>query len=289
MTRIDQHSSHPLLERPAVKPIADQGEGQDFLKHLRDGTFSHADGRPARNDTPSADEDRLPHTGVAPDTSATRPQATGESEGASFKITDVAVASNALRTEYLLQTRQLASVPLAQAVEQTRVFEQHWFANGYLSFIADAGAGEPGVTKQSDGRAAMSIGSVDVVQSPDTAISPAERAPSGVSPVEMSWPVMVEAPGSTSDAPSRSIERMARALGPLVAADQPWPERLLRLSQKADGKAALWVRDYGLSAEAIDPLVANLRQLARHNGIALDRVVVNGTVIWHSESLERNS
>jgi hypothetical protein len=289
MTRIDQHSSHPLLERSAVKPIADQDEGQDFLKHLRDGTLSHADGRPARNDTPPADENRLPHTGVAPGTSSTRPQAIGQFEGAPFKITDVAGASNPMRTDDLFQTRQLASVPLAQAVEQTRVFEQHWFANGYLSFIADAGASEPGVTKQSDGRAAMPIGSAAIVHSPDTAIPPTERAPSGVSPVEMSWPVMVEGPANMSDAPSRSIERMASALGPLVAADQPWPERLLRLSQKADGKAALWVRDYGLSAEAIDPLVANLRQLARHAGIALDRVVVNGTVIWHSESLEGNS
>jgi hypothetical protein len=79
---------------------------------------------------------------------------------------------------------------------------------------------------------------------------------------------------------------MARTLGPLVAADKPWPERLLRLGARPDGKTTLWVRDYALPPQVIRPLVANLRQLARKEGIALERVVVNGTTMWHSESFK---
>jgi hypothetical protein len=58
------------------------------------------------------------------------------------------------------------------------------------------------------------------------------------------------------------------------------------LSQRPGGKAALWVRDYKLMPQSIEPLVAHLRQLARQDGVALDRVVVNGTIVWHAESLK---
>jgi hypothetical protein len=108
--------------------------------------------------------------------------------------------------------------------------------------------------------------------------------PGGMDPV--SWPVALESLAHAADAPARSIERLARTRGPLVAADQPWPERLLRVSQKPDGTASLWVRDYTLAPQAIGPLVAHLRQLALQDGVALERVGVNGSLVWHSESIK---
>jgi hypothetical protein len=70
----------------------------------------------------------------------------------------------------------------------------------------------------------------------------------------------------------------------MVMLGQAWPERLLRLTHKANGRVTVWVRDYSLPSQAIDPLVAQLRQLARGNGAALECVMVNGVAAWRADS-----
>lgn len=100
------------------------------------------------------------------------------------------------------------------------------------------------------------------------------------------WPVVLGDREATSGTVPRSVERFARALGPLLVANRPWPERLLRLSCKPGGKVALWLRDYTLSAEAVPPLVARLHEQASKEGIVLERVVINGTTVWQSELIE---
>lgn len=284
MTRIDSHALPPPA-RPAQKPSAGHDNRQDFLEHL------HADQPAAREPGARADKRMPTLDGQRPLRHDTKPEALGiRPQAAARPDMDASMGAGAAGAakmpgpddDLLPQAARHAPIAIAEATVRARVFEQHWFANGYLSFIADAGEGE------GSGKGARAAGTpVERMSSAATsepAIPPA-AVPAGDerSDAMASWPVALEGAGSGIDAPARSIERMARALGPLVMADQPWPERLMRLSRKPDGKAALWVRDYALSPSAVDPLVAHLRQLARKEGVALERVMVNGTVVWHSE------
>lgn len=168
-------------------------------------------------------------------------------------------------------------VSLSAEASLTRVFEQHWFANGYLSFIADADdAAVPNTSSTRDRPLAPGL----VAQGSDVDSS-LIAAPAGVvDSNEASWPVVWEEPGGVDGSVPRAVERMVRTLGPLVPAHRPWPERLLRLSQGSGGRAALWVRDYALAPQAIGRLVVHLRQVARNAGVALESVVVNGTTVW---------
>lgn len=281
MTRIDLHAPHLPAVRETEKPDAHRGPGEDFLDYLRGG-------KPAVGEQAGCQDAGTPlpaeqQAGAGSETTVTRAAVPGDAaEEASTNGIDVGPA---LRTDTQSHIARRAPITVAEAGTRARLFEQHWFANGYLSFLADAD--RPRAPAANGVAGATANRPTAATTTPET-LAPAASMPTdgpdhtGMAP----WPVALESMASVTDALPRSIERLARTLGPLVAADRPWPERLLRLSQRPGGKAALWVRDYKLMPQSIEPLVAHLRQLARQDGVALDRVVVNGTIVWHSESLK---
>lgn len=278
MTRIDLHTPHLPPVRAAEKADADRGHGADFLDHLRSDKPAVGEQGGRRDEgKPLAEE---PQASAGSENTATRPGVPRAlAEAPSDHVEDAAT----LQADTPLHTLRHAPVTIADAATRARLFEQHWFANGYLSFLSEAdqphASTATGVASALPNEAfAAATRSEALAQMPSAPIG--EPAHTDMAP----WPVALEGLASTADEPSHSIERLARTLGPLVAADQPWPERLLRVSQRPGGKAAIWVRDYKLAPQSVEPLVAHLRQLARQDGVALERVVVNGTIAWHWES-----
>jgi hypothetical protein len=281
MTRIDQHVAHLPQVRAAEKPEADHGRGMDFLDHLR-GDKPAMGGQAGRQDagTPLPDERQADASSQA---TVIRPGVPGDA--AAGASTDEVDAGATVQADTPFQAARHAPIGVAEAALHARLFEQHWFANGYLSFLADAERTQaPAANGRADAAPGEPIAAMTTAEAAAPAASMSIGVPGGMDPV--SWPVALDSLAHAADAPARSIERLARTLGPLVAADQPWPERLLRVSQKPDGTASLWVRDYTLAPQAIGPLVAHLRQLALQGGVALERVVVNGSLVWHSESIK---
>ncbi|MEI7037462.1 hypothetical protein [Fulvimonas yonginensis] len=286
MTRIDLHPAHaqPTPARTAGKPDAHHPESKDFLEHVRAGT-------PAMPDQERQPDRRMPTPmsarfgQVAPgsDPGIGPSQAPWQEPGrlaASIPLVD-AISPAPAEPNLALQVAHHAPVVAEEGI-RARVFEQHWFANGYLSFIdaADSRMAGPG------GRAVVAgAGCAPVVEAPGPVPSSSLTSQEGVDAESgMPWPVMIEGSDRAITAPESSVQRLARVLGPLISAGQPWPERLLRLSQKPGGKATMWVRDYGLVPQAIDPLVAHLRRVAAGEGIELERVMVNGVVAWRADS-----
>lgn len=271
MTRIDLHTPHLPQVRAAETPGADRGHGEDFLDHLR-------------NDKPAIGEQGSRQDTGAPLPDGQQARAGWENTSAPPGIPGDDVDGNAaLPADTPTHALRHAPVTVADADTRARLFEQHWFANGYLSFLADADQPQTSAATGVEGTtpfeatAAVTASEAGASAPPATTGERTDMAP---------WPVALEGLASAADAPPRSIERLARTLGPLVAADQPWPERLLRLSPRPGGKATLWVRDYKLTPQSVEPLVAHLRQLARKDGVALERVAVNGTIVWHAESFK---
>jgi hypothetical protein len=281
MTRIDLHAPHLPAVRETEKLDAHRGHGEDFLDHLR--SDKPAVGEQARRQDAGAPLPAEQQAGAGSETTVTRAAVPGDAAGEAS--TDGVDVGPALQTDTQSHIARHAPITVAEAGTHARLFEQHWFANGYLSFLADA---DRSLAPAANGVAGAKANRPTAATTTPETLVPAASMPTGepdhtgIAP----WPVALESMASAADALPRSIERLARTLGPLVAADQPWPERLLRLSQRPGGKAALWVRDYKLMPQSIEPLVAHLRQLARQDGVALDRVVVNGTIVWHAESLK---
>lgn len=267
MTRIDPHGLHPPLAQHGDKRNSRQTA--DFLDHMADrqpvqGGGHREDLRDRHMESAGAsspDSDRQP----AGSCGALRSQGDPQSRTA-----------DACAREW--QVMHGASVPDA-GEGQARVFEQHWLANGYLSFIA--GAGEPLAPDKSTCTALLPEG-----QHP--AASAATCEPTGVASANAGAqdfvPRSIALEGSGNAGPvRRSIEGLARALGPMAILGQAWPERLLRLTHKANGRVTIWVRDYSLPSQAIGPLVAQLRQMAREQGAALECVMVNGAAAWRAD------
>lgn len=278
MTRIDLHTPHLPQVRAAEKPDADRGHGADFLDHLRSDKPAVGERGSRQNaGTPLPDK---PQASAGSENTVTRP-----SDATEEALTDDVGDGATAKVDTPLHTFRHAPVTIVDATTRARLFEQHWFANGYLSFLSDT---DQPRASTATGVAGATPNEAFAAATTSEALTPVPSAPSGEPrrTVMAPWPVALESLASTADAPLHSIERLARTLGPLVAADQPWPERLLRMSQRPGGKAAIWVRDYKLAPHLVEPLVAHLLRLARQDGVALERVVVNGTIVWQSESIQ---
>lgn len=268
MTHIFPHAVHPSAGLGG-KPRPNQGHGPDFLEHVRTEESASHEQNASKH---TSDGKSSPAVTDVPISQQSAPGCSKASGFASSEAIDEAASATRAGS---VPSRVFVS--LAAGASLTRVFEQHWFANGYLSFIADADDAAVPNTRSTRDRA---LGPTLVAQGPD-ADAPLIAAPAGVvDSNEASWPVVWEEPCGVDGSVPRSVERMVRTLGPLVPAHRPWPERLLRISPRPGGRAALWVRDYALAPQAIGPLVVHLRQVARNAGVSLESVVVNGTTVW---------
>ncbi|MDW2981767.1 hypothetical protein [Rhodanobacter sp. KK11] len=292
MTQIDAHTLHTSRACASQNPPANRGQSQNFLDHLLAGKHDAPEkgsrqdrGLPRDSKSPSA-------TWTARDVVRPQPQVQGqalkypdERENVDEVFAEAPDLRGAGGVLSLLATHCVPSASTG-TVACARVFEQHGFANGYLSFIADVpGAG---ILNERHAVVSAAVGQAPAAEVPDstTGLVAVPAAGDRHFAVATPWPVVVEGMDSVAGTTTRSVERLARTLGPFAAANQPWPERLLRLSGKSDGRTSLWIRDYALPSQAVQPLVAQLRQLALKEGIALDRVMVNGTVVWHAESFQ---
>jgi hypothetical protein len=273
----------------------DKENGQDFLGFLNAGALADAGpGRGSPSAIPGDDGAGFPGGTVAAQAQLApvemQPQIPSQSppfvpdgrlpvDSAASRLGGVSWAGNV----QLPPGHNAATATTNEAVTLTRVFEQHWFANGYLSIVDNMRNGRPSPDSRAIG--ATSRSEVPVASATTAALVPmAVSGSSGQPPAPGPWPVLMEAPAGIADDQPQSVERLARALGPLIVADQPWPESLLRVCPRPGGKVSLWLRDYSLPPQSIPPLVDRLRQQALSAGIALERVVVNGNTAWQSDS-----
>jgi hypothetical protein len=71
-----------------------------------------------------------------------------------------------------------------------------------------------------------------------------------------------------------------------MSAERFWAERLMRLTHGSDGRATVWLRDYGLKESEFGHVAAELRQRGREEGLLIGRVVINGHEIWRAATSE---
>lgn len=171
-------------------------------------------------------------------------------------------------------------------VTWTRLFAQHWLANGYLSLVV-----------QPDAQA--------VLAEPVTASGPVSKTSLPVSPplrasglrlprarVEGDLPLPEPMPEAVRDSREQETmgmaDRLSRSLAPVVAADRVWADRLVRISRREDGAAVLWLRDFSLVPEQIGRTVQSLIDEARHEGLSLHRIMVNGHPVWQATHQQGN-
>lgn len=185
-----------------------------------------------------------------------------------------AVALIEARTEAVVQNDPAATV---------RLFAQHWYGNGYLSLVEQRPqvATGPLWPPETGHSAALAASAADAGM--PTGTQPA--APAAASPVPL--PVRLECPLDAAHGKDMAtLERLARSLGPALAAEQPWPERMLRMILRRDGVVTAWVRDYAMAPGDVPAMVAHLRHQASLHGATLDRVVINGATAWRNPSIQ---
>lgn len=175
---------------------------------------------------------------------------------------------------------QVAGTSSAAQVTWTRVFAQHWLANGYLSLVVQPDAQPVLAEPQS---ASGPVFKTSMPASPPLA---ARGSHSPRTRVHGDLPLPEPVPQTVSVSPEQEstgmADRLSRSLAPVVAADRAWAERLVRISRRGDGATTLWLRDFSLSPEQVDRTVRSLIDQATHEGLSLHRIMVNGHPVWQT-------
>jgi hypothetical protein len=174
---------------------------------------------------------------------------------------------------------QATGTPSAAQVTWSRVFAQHWLANGYLSLVVQPDA-QPVLAEPESASRAVSKTSM-----PAPPFLTARGAHRPSAQVEGDLPLPEPMPATVSVSQEQETLGMAERLSrwaPVVAADRAWADRLVRISRREDGAATLWLRDFSLAPEQIGRTVQSLIDQARHEGLSLHRIMVNGHPVWQA-------
>lgn len=173
---------------------------------------------------------------------------------------------------------------LAAQVAWSRIYPEHLIASGYLSVVdaAERGGNLPYEHVGVDGSenhsnesvATPVIGGESGVVSGVMASSPNPLPPAGVGGPAI--PVADTEGGS-----------LLHTMSAIALADHIWAERLMRLTQRSNGEATAWLRDYGLKEGDVSLVVSRLIQHGRESGFQIGRVVINGREVWRATRSER--
>ena len=161
----------------------------------------------------------------------------------------------------------------------SRVYPQHWFANGYLSIIdvLACGAAAPA------GRTPL-VTSGDPQRQGPIELTTSEAADVGDGISKASIPAPALAPEISSPAPDEESPALSsNACALAMAVDHVWAERLVRLARDSRGITTVWLRDYSLNESAVESLVETMKREARRDGVTIDRVMVNGREMWRAD------
>lgn len=168
----------------------------------------------------------------------------------------------------------------------SRVYPEHLLASGYLSLV-DTAARDGGAPA---GQVHLVVSGADIrgsnfdaaVAGSDLLLTKAAAAvfsvASGGRDASARWTTV-----SGLDPERVSSSRDSDAA---MSAERFWAERLMRLTQGSDGRATVWLRDYGLKESEFEHVAAALKQRGRQEGLLIGRVVINGHEIWCAATSE---
>lgn len=158
-----------------------------------------------------------------------------------------------------------------------RLYEQHAFANPFLSIISP---GKDSVAAEALERSEAN-GSIPVPGRPS---EPARPSRTDTSPLDTAiGPQSVETVATPyvsegDDLPEHDWR--APLLGSVAAGSQLWLQRLAKVTTSSDGKATLWIRDYRAPVATLSEVIESFRSYAREQGRDIHRIVMNGVEIW---------
>ncbi len=265
MTDVTGIDPHRLVQRSGE---ARRAEAQDFAKAL---AYQRDESRHAAAPGGRAESARAEV--VAPEAG---PAAAVQSAMADRQAT-------LLPTQALLDIA-VQPVGVTQALRDARVYGMHALAGAYLSELAAADTEAP--PEQPTASVAPAAEQVTAVQqSPASTVLAAMPAVSEVAPATASAATLPLFRISALQPESASLPTDP-VTATLAGTQSRWPDSLLRLVRQRDGGTVAWIRDYRVQPGEVPALVAQLRDCARADGVALHRIMLNGREAWSSRQTD---
>lgn len=272
-----------LLPAGFVRALATDPKAGRFVSGDFSEVLSSADKLPVKSTSSSSGKNPKPPASSTPDQATTHfaPSQPPSPNSPSTLAASTSEADPSPQRVAITLPTTLPQGGYPSAPVWSRVYPEHWLANGYLSIVDVSICGMP------DPERPLSLfleGAEPnaVVEQIAPAIAGNSQSDESQVSVSVSATAHLIERAAEPDT-DESIETLSHSLASAMAADHTWAERLMRVSRDSAGIRTLWLRDYALESGSISTLVERLRQLASREGVAIDRIVINGREAWRPD------